>query len=386
MRNDLNFNIRGDSGPDEALREVLPLYDENQELKRTILNLKTELNKFSSLPLVVCTVDKILDNKAIIRLKNGHSLYVHIAKELEGKIEANDVVLTEQKSFTIISKVEKEKLFNVEDYVVIEKPKISWKDIGGLKKQIQEIKEVIELPMTKPELFKKLGVKPHKGLLLYGLPGTGKTLVAKAAAASTNSTFIELVGSELVQKYIGEGAKLVKDLFKLARERAPAIIFIDELDSISGQRTDDSTSGEREVQRTFMQLLAEIDGFEDLENVKIIGATNRIDIIDPAILRPGRLDRVVEMELPDKKSRTEIFKIHIAGMKLAEFSLDKYIEKTKGLTGAEIKSICTEAGYSAIRRNAESIEESDFEYALNKLCCNLEDCEEHNDSRNLMFG
>lgn len=386
MKDDLNFNIRGDSGPDEVLKEVLPLYDENQELKRTILHLKSELNKFSGLPLIVCTVDKVMDNKAIIRLKNGHSLFVHISKELEGKIEPNDVVLSEQKSFTIVSRVEKEKLFNIEDYVVIEKPKVSWKDVGGLRKQIQEVKEVIEFPMTKPEVFKRLGVKPHKGLLLYGLPGTGKTLVAKAVAASTNSTFIEMVGSELVQKYIGEGAKLVKDLFKLAKERAPAIIFIDELDSISGQRTDDSTSGEREVQRTFMQLLAELDGFEELENVKIIGATNRIDIIDPAILRPGRLDRVVEMELPDKKSRTEIFKIHTKGMKLAEFSLDKYIEKTKGLTGAEIKSICTEAGYSAIRRNADSIAESDFDYALNKLCCNIEDCEEHNDSRNLMFG
>ena len=161
----------------------------------------------------------------------------------------------------------------------------------GLAEQAREIYEVIELPLKKPELFKKIGIHPPKGILLYGPSGTGKTILAKAVAASTNSTFIEIVGGELVQKFIGEGSKLVKDIFKLARERGPSIIFIDELDSIAAERLDIGTSGEREVQRTFMQLLSEIDGFDHLGNVKIIGATNRIDILDNAILRPGRLDR-----------------------------------------------------------------------------------------------
>src|SRR4030042_752071 len=188
----------------------------------------------------------------------------------------------------------------------MEKPTTAWGDIGGLDNEAEEIREVIELPLKKPELFRKIGIQPPKGILLHGPPGTGKTLLAKAVASSTQSSFIQIVGSELVQKFIGEGAKLVKEIFELAREKAPSIVFIDELDAIAAKRIDIGTSGEREVQRTFMQLLAELDGFKPLGNVKIIGCTNRKDILDPAVTRPGRLDRLIYIPLPNKDGIIEI--------------------------------------------------------------------------------
>ncbi|MBR9702911.1 AAA family ATPase, partial [Candidatus Woesearchaeota archaeon] len=212
-----------------------------------------------------------------------------------------------QKNLTIIDTIHRSKNFDVEQFVIMEKPKIGWAQIGGLAEQINEIKEVVELPLKKPELFKKVGITPPKGILLHGPPGTGKTLLAKAVAKSTNSTFIEVVGSELVQKFIGEGAKQVKEIFQLAREKAPSIVFIDEIDSLAAKRVDMGTSGEREVQRTFMQLLAEIDGFKNLGNVKIIAATNRIDILDEAVIRPGRLDRLIEVPNPDEAGIKQIF-------------------------------------------------------------------------------
>ncbi len=260
------------------------------------------------------------------------------------------------------------KKFNVEKYVIIENPTVSWKDIGGLDKQINEIQEVVELPLKKPELFKKVGITPPKGLLLYGPPGTGKTILAKAVASSTHSTFIEVVGSELVQKFIGEGAKLVKEIFELARRKAPSIIFIDEIDALAAKRMEIGTSGEREVNRTFMQLLAEIDGFKPLDNVKIIGATNRKDILDPAIVRPGRLDRLLSVPVPNKVAIEEIFKIHTAKMSLSKtINLHSIVDKLNGLTGAEIKAACTEAGYFAIRDNRTKIKKEDILKGIEKV-------------------
>ena len=252
--------------------------------------------------------------------------------------------------------------------MIIEKPSIRWEDIGGLKVQEKEIKEVIELPLKKPKIFERIGIIPPKGILLHGPPGTGKTLLAKAVAASTNSTFIEIVGSELVQKFIGEGAKLVKEIFALAREKAPAIVFIDEIDSLAALRVDVGTSGEREVQRTFMQLLAEIDGFKALDNVKIIGCTNRKDILDPAITRPGRLDRLIKIDIPDANARREIFKIHTSSMNIdIRVDQDKLIDLMNNFSGAEIKAVCTEAGYFAIRRKKYKISMEDFLKAIEKI-------------------
>ena len=291
------------------------LNEENRILKETVNKLKDELDTFRTPPLMVCEVLYIFNNQAIVKLPNGNQFYVNISNEA-GKLKPGEMVLADQKNLNIIRKVDITKKFNIQSFVIVEKPKISWENVGGLDLQIQEIKEVIELPLKKPELFKKVGISPPKGILLYGPPGTGKTLLAKAVASSTNSTFIEVVGSELVQKFIGEGAKMVKEIFELARKKAPSIIFIDELDSLAARRVEVGTSGEREVNRTFMQLLAEIDGFEPLDNVKVIGATNRKDILDPAIIRPGRLDRLLHIPLPKEKGRLDILKIHSSRMKL----------------------------------------------------------------------
>lgn len=331
---------------------ISSLEEENRILRDTLNQLRSEILKFKSNPLMVCEVIDVFEDKnAIIRIPNGNSFNVNISSDCE-QIQPGDSVLVEQKNLTIIKKTFADKKFNVEQFVIVEKPDIKWSDIGGLDHQIEEIKEIIELSLKDPELLVEIGIKPSKGLLLHGEPGTGKTLLAKAVAAATDSTFIEVVGSELVQKFIGEGAKLVHEMFELAREKAPSIIFIDELDAIAATRIEIGTSGEREVQRTFMQLLSEIDGFNNLENVKIIGCTNRKDILDPAVLRPGRLDRLIHVGIPDKKGRKEIFKIHTRTMKLDKnIDINLLIEKMDSFSGAEIKAVCTEAGYFVSRRN-----------------------------------
>ncbi len=342
--------------------------EENKVLRATLEYLKKEVEKFKKPPLLVCEIKEILnDKKVIVKLPNNNHFVVDVLELLENDLEVGDTVLAEQRSLTVVDKIKKLKKFNVANFVIVEKPRISWDDLGGLKEQIREIKEVIELPLLRPELFKKIGIEPPKGILLYGSPGTGKTLLAKAVAASTESTFIEIVGSELVQKFIGEGAKLVKDIFNLAREKAPSIVFIDEIDAIAATRVDAGTGGEREVQRTFMQLLSEIDGFKNLDNVKIIGATNREDILDPAILRPGRLDRLIEIPIPNFENRKEIFNIYTKNMKISKFNVHKVVSKTEGFSGAGIKAICMEAGYFAIRKSRSNVIMDDFYKAIDKI-------------------
>ena len=344
--------------------------EENRFLRESVSNLERELEKFKRSPLILCEVRDIVDDKALIRLPNGNEFLVDISTESK-KITPGDMVLAEQKNLTIVRKINQMRKFDADKFVIIEKPTVSWQQVGGLQEQEQEIKEVIELPLLKPELFKKIGIEPPKGILLYGPPGTGKTLLAKAVAAGTKSTFIEVVGSELVQKFIGEGAKLVKEIFQIAREKAPSIIFIDELDAIASVRVDIGTSGEREVQRTFMQLLAEIDGFDPLDNVKIIGCTNRKDILDPAIIRPGRLDRLIHVPLPSEEGRREIFKIHTRNMTLGKINLDKLMKQTENFSGAEIKAVATEAGYFAIRESRTKVTEKDFLCAIDKVAAEV---------------
>ncbi len=356
--------------------------EEKKILEAKVKILQEQLRLLKSPPLILAEVKEVLNNdEAVVKLENGNQFLVKIGLDA-GKIEPGDSVFLEQKNLSVVRKTTAKKSFNVEQFVIIEKPKVSWESIGGLDEQIKEVQEVIELPLKKPNLFKDLGIQPPKGVLLYGPPGTGKTLLAKAVAASTKSTFIEIVASELVQKFIGEGAKLVKELFKLAREKSPSIIFIDELDALAARRIDVGTSGEREVQRTFMQLLAEIDGFKPLGKVKIIGCTNRIDILDPAILRPGRLDRLIEVPLPNEKGRLEILKIHTSKMKMKNVDLKKISKATNGFSGAELKSVCTEAGYFAIRENRNYVTEEDFKKAVKKV---KKETEEDN-SYKTMFG
>ncbi|MBS3108566.1 AAA family ATPase [Candidatus Woesearchaeota archaeon] len=357
------------------------LEKENRVLKETLLNLRKELNKFNERPLVVCEVKNVFGDRAMIKLPNGNNFVVNVSKNLINKISASDLVLSEQRSLTIVDRLEKIKTHSVENFIIIEKPSIKWGDLGGLEDQIMEIKEVIELPLKKPELFKEVGIDPPKGILLYGPSGTGKTLLAKAVASSTNATFIEIVGSELNQKFIGEGAKLVKDIFQLAKEKGPSIIFIDEIDALAAERLDIGTSGEREVQRTFMQFLSEIDGFKSLDNVKIIASTNRIDILDPALLRPGRFDRLIEVPLPKAEAREDIFKIHMRDMSMDEdVKLHRLVKDTEGFSGADIKAVCTEAGYLAIRENRVKVYLSDFLKSIEKI--NGNDFEENS----IMFG
>lgn len=361
--------------------DTAQMEDENRVLKETLKKLKEDLDRIRQPSLMVCEVHDLIGKEAIIKVPNGNMFFVNVMDTV--KARPGDMVLCEQKNLTIIKKIDIPRKFNVEQFVIVDKPDISWDDVGGLSHKIREIQEVIELPLKKPELFKKIGITPPKGILLYGPPGTGKTLLAKAVASSTKSTFIEVVGSELVQKFIGEGAKLVKDVFELARTKAPSIIFIDEIDAIASKRVDIGTSGEREVQRTFMQLLAEIDGFNPLGDVKVIGATNRKDILDPAVIRPGRLDRLIKIDLPDNTGIEQIFKIHSRRMKKANLNMSKLLFQMEGFSGAEIRAVCTEAGYFAIRENRFKITQKDFEQAILKV--KQEELEDGGDYMN-MFG
>lgn len=347
------------------------LEEENRLLKETVSQLRNEIDRYRTPALLVAELAELVkrDDRemAIIRVPNGNKFLVDVSNDATN-LKSGASIIVEQKNLTVIDSIQEGTKYNVEQFVIIDKPSIAWEQIGGLKDQIREIQEVVELPLKKPELFKKVGITPPKGILLYGPPGTGKTLLAKAVAKSTDSTFIEVVGSELVQKFIGEGAKLVKEIFELARDHAPAIVFIDEIDSLAAKRIDMGTSGEREVQRTFMQLLAEIDGFNNLGNVKIIAATNRKDILDPAIIRPGRLDRLIEVPAPDRDGLREIFKIHTAKMTFdKKVGVDRILNMMKGYSGAEVRAVCTEAGYFAIRDNRHIVKESDFVSAVIKV-------------------
>jgi len=247
-------------------------------------------------------------------------------------------------------------------------PLETYADIGGLEQQIQEIKEAVELPLTHPELYEEIGINPPKGVILYGEPGTGKTLLAKAVANSTSATFLRVVGSELIQKYLGDGPKLVRELFRVAEEHSPAIVFIDEIDAIGTKRYDATSGGEREIQRTMLELLNQLDGFDSRGDVKVIMATNRIQTLDPALIRPGRIDRKIEFPMPDIKTKRNIFKIHTNRMTLNDdVNLEEFIHAKDDLSGADIKAICTEAGLLALRERRMQVLHEDFKQAKEKV-------------------
>jgi len=344
---------------------------ENQKVRyeREVRKLRSELERLKGPPLLVGTVLDVLDdNRVVIKSSTGPKFVVNASQFIEQELIAGARVALNQQSLAIVGALPPSKDPTVYGMEIIETPTVSYDDIGGLDGQIQELRETVELPLLKPELFKRVGIEPPKGVLLYGPPGTGKTLLAKAVAKETESVFIRIVGSELVQKYIGEGARLVRELFEMARDKAPSIIFIDELDAIGAKRLDSATSGDREVQRTLMQLLAEMDGFENRGDVKIIGATNRSDILDPALLRPGRFDRLIDIPLPTYEARVEIVKIHTSGMNLAhEIDAKKIAKLTEGASGADIKAIAMEAGMFAIRAERESVTGADFDDAVRKV-------------------
>merc|ERR1712061_438836 len=249
--------------------------------------------------------------------------------------------------------------------------KISYQEVGGLNEQIRELREVIELPLTNPELFKRVGIHTPKGVLLYGPPGTGKTLLTRAMAHNMTANFLKVVASAIVDKYIGESARIIREMFGYAKEHQPCIIFMDEIDAIGGKRFSQGTSADREIQRTLMELLNQIDGFDDLGRVKIIMATNRPDTLDPALLRPGRLDRKVEIPLPNESPRVEIVKIHSKGIsKHGDVDYEAVIKLTDGFNGADMRNICTEAGMFAIRAERDYTVEEDFMKAARKISDN----------------
>jgi proteasome regulatory subunit len=344
---------------------------ENQKVRyeREVRKLRSELERLKGPPLLVGTVLDVLDdNRVVIKSSTGPKFVVNASQFIEQELVAGARVALNQQSLAIVGALPPSKDPTVYGMEIIETPTVSYDDIGGLDAQIRELRETVELPLLKPELFKQVGIEPPKGVLLYGAPGTGKTLLAKAVAKHTESVFIRIVGSELVQKYIGEGARLVRELFEMAREKAPSIIFIDELDAIGAKRLDSATSGDREVQRTLMQLLAEMDGFENRGEVKIIGATNRSDILDPALLRPGRFDRLIDIPLPTYEARVEIVKIHTSGMNLAqEIDAERIAKLSDGASGADIKAIAMEAGMFAIRAERGSVTIADFDDAVRKV-------------------
>ncbi|WOF15598.1 proteasome-activating nucleotidase [Methanoplanus sp. FWC-SCC4] len=342
-------------------REVSRLEKDNAQLKK-------ENNQLKRPPLFVAAVVDILESGEVyLRQQGNNQEYItHSLEALQGQLRPGMKVAVNN-ALSIVKIIGNTFDTRVRVMELEESPNVSFKNVGGLKEEIEEVREAVEYPLTKPEVFERIGVEPPKGILLYGPPGTGKTLIAKAVANQANATFIRMSGSELVHKFIGEGAQLVRDLFTLARERSPAIVFIDEIDSIGSMRTQDGTSGSAEVQRTLMQLLAEMDGFDNRGNVRIMAATNRVDMLDPALLRPGRFDRILEVSLPDESARLEILKIHSSKLNMKNVDLLDLVKLTENTTGAEIQAICREAGMIAVRKDLNYVTMKNFEDAVLKV-------------------
>jgi proteasome regulatory subunit len=339
-------------------------------LDRELTSLRNEIRRAQMPPLLTATLlDVLPDGRVVVKSTAGPSFVVNVHNFVNPKdLKPGVRVALNQRTYTVMEVLPTKKDPHVLGMEIEEVPQVTYADIGGLEEQVREIRETVELPLLKPELFARVGIDPPKGVLLYGASGTGKTLVARAVAHETKATFIRVIGSELVQKYIGEGARIVREMFELAREKSPSIVFVDELDAIGARRLETSTSGDREVYRTLMQFLAEVDGFDPRGDVRIIGATNRPDVLDPALLRPGRFDRLIYFPLPDEGARLAIFKIHTRNMNLAEgVNLEELVKLTPRATGADIKAICTEAGMFAIREGRDRVEHVDFERAVNKV-------------------
>ena len=343
--------------------------NEIRMLKKRANRLDDEVRSLKSPPLIVGHLEDVLDSeRGIVRSSNGTVFQVALNQRLSSTVLKPGVrVALNQDTLAVIEVLHDAWDPMVSGAEMIEKPSVNYDSVAGLEEQKLSVREAIELPLNKPELFAKVGIEPPKGILLVGPPGCGKTLLAKAVANHTDATFIRMVGSELAQKYIGEGGRMVRELFSLAKEKAPSIIFLDEIDAIGAKRLDGSTSGDREVQRTLMQLLAELDGFDALQNVKIIAATNRPDILDEALLRPGRFDRVIEIPIPDEKGRKSILKLNIDSMSTKRINLSKIIDKTEGFSGAELKATCVEAGMIAIRDDRSHITNDDFMASIKRI-------------------
>lgn len=366
--------------------EKKSIESERVRYEREVRRLRSEIERLRSPPLLVGHISDILDDgRIIIKSSAGPKFVAHSSQYLDKEeLEPGTRIAMNQQTLAVVGVLPSPKDPTVYGFEVDERPDVGYADVGGLENQTNELREIVELPITKPHLFEDVGIQPPNGVLLNGSPGTGKTLLAKAVANYTNATFIRVVGSELVRKFIGEGARLVREVFEYAKEKAPSIIFIDELDAIAARRTGSDMNGDREVQRTLMQLLAEMDGFDPRGEVKLIGATNRIDILDPAILRPGRFDRIIEIPIPDFDERQEIFKVHTRGMNINdEVNFNRLAEITDSCSGADIRAIVTEAGMLAIRDERIEVQMEDFANAIDKVTKKGVD---QSEMKGVMFG
>eukprot|EP00918_Siedleckia_nematoides_P100353 GHVU01219355.1.p1 GENE.GHVU01219355.1~~GHVU01219355.1.p1 ORF type:complete len:444 (+),score=93.90 GHVU01219355.1:325-1656(+) len=360
----------------ERVKDYLLLEEEyitNQErLRPSEEKAEAERSRVDDLrgsPMSVGSLEEVVDeNHAVVASAVGPEYYVTILSFVDKDLlEPGCSVLLHNKMLSVVGVLQDEADPLVSVMKVDKAPLDCYADIGGLDAQIQEIKEAVELPLTHPELYDDIGIKPPKGVILYGPPGTGKTLLAKAVANETSATFLRVVGSELIQKYLGDGPKLVREMFRVAEENSPSIVFIDEIDAIGTKRYEATSGGEREIQRTMLELLNQLDGFDSKSDVKVIMATNRIESLDPALIRPGRIDRKIELPSPDAKTRRHIFQIHTSKMTLAkDVDLEEFVATKDELSGADIKAICTEAGLLALRERRMNVSQEDLRKAKEK--------------------
>lgn len=329
-----------------------------------------DLKAIQSVGMLIGDVLKHMDDERfIVKASSGPRYVVGCRTKLEkSKLKPGTRVALDMTTLTIMRPMPREVDPTIFNMLNDESGTIDFSEIGGLNDQVRELREVIELPLTNPELFIRVGIKAPKGVLLYGPPGTGKTLLARALASNINGTFLKVVASAIVDKYIGESARIIREMFGYAKDHQPCVIFMDEIDAIGGSRFSEGTSADREIQRTLMELLAQLDGFESLGAVKIVMATNRPDILDPALLRPGRLDRKIEIPLPNEASRLEILKIHAGSItKRGDIDYESVVKLADGFNGADLRNICTEAGLFAIREGRDYVLEEDFMKAARKI-------------------
>ncbi|GMK55371.1 hypothetical protein CspeluHIS016_0204270 [Cutaneotrichosporon spelunceum] len=361
-------------------QENLRLGHERDQMLEKIQDNTTKIKQNKVLPYLVSKVVEILDvdaeaqegaahnehnakksKCAVIKTSTRQTVFLPIIGLVShNELQPGDLIGVNKDSYLILDKLPDEYDARVKAMEVDERPTESYSDIGGLDKQIEELVEAIVLPMQQADKFKTLGITPPKGCLMYGPPGTGKTMLARACAAQTNACYLKLAGPSLVQMYIGDGAKLVRDAFELAKQKAPAIIFIDELDAVGTKRFDNNKAGDREVQRTMLELLNQLDGFSSDSRIKVIAATNRIDILDPALLRSGRLDRKIEFPLPNETAREQILQIHARKLNHSGVNFEELARSTEDMNGAQLKAVCVEAGMLALRQNATQLSHEHF--------------------------
>ena len=358
----------------EEEAKVKAIRQETRQLKADYEKTEDDLKALQSVGQIIGEVLKQLPDskdgaRFIVKASSGPRYVVGCRRKVDtAKLKPGSRVTLDMTTLTIMRLLPREVDPAVFHMLSEKTAGVSYNEIGGLSNEIRELREVIELPLTNPELFLRVGIKPPKGVLLYGPPGTGKTLLAKALASNLNATFLKVVASAIVDKYIGESARLIREMFGYARDHEPCVIFMDEIDAIGGKRFSEGTSADREIQRTLMELLNQLDGFESLGKVKMVMATNRPDILDPALLRPGRLDRKIEIGLPNENSRMEIIKIHAKNItKKGDIDYEAIVKIADGFNGADLRNVCTEAGMFAIRNDRDWVTEEDFIKAARKI-------------------